>query len=209
MFYICLYNLTSAEDTFENLFWLHRYANDLLSPLFMPAGTPIPLILYVSFIYRHIKKHITFSMGEGIANIWRLYWRRISNIYFYLSAFQQNTNWSQTITDYRQNITSMIELICVCLLIVQQMIHAHRIFVSVILIWQIKQKSLEIFGYPLLDTSLIYISCTHARYVTSSTDEDKTDFQELFYSFCDFLCFVFNSVDSLNMVGFIISTCSC
>ena len=80
------------------------------------------------------------------------------------------------------------------------MIHAHRIFVSVILIWQIKQKSLEIFGYPLLDTSLIYISCTHARYVTSSTDEDKTDFQELFYSFCDFLCFVFNSVDGLDMV---------
>ena len=93
MLYICLYHLTSAEDTFENLFWLHRYANDLLSPLFMPAGTPIPLILYVSFIYRHIKKHITFSMGEGIANVWRLYWRRISNIYFYLSAFQQNTNW--------------------------------------------------------------------------------------------------------------------
>ena len=92
MFYICLYHLTSAEDTFENLFWLHRYANDLLSPLFMPAGTPIPLILYVSFIYRHIKKHITFSMGEGIASVWRLYWRRISNIYFYLSAFQQNTN---------------------------------------------------------------------------------------------------------------------
>ena len=76
------------------LFWfIHRYANDLLSPLFMPAGTPIPLILYVSFIYRHIKKHITFSMGEGIASVWRLYWGRISNIYFYLSAFQQNTNW--------------------------------------------------------------------------------------------------------------------
>ena len=89
------------------------------------------------------------------------------------------------------------------------MIYAHRIFVSVILIWQIKQKSLEIFGYPLLDTSLIYISCTHARYVTSSTDEDKTDFQELFYSFCDFLCFVFYSVDGLDMVCYIISTCSC
>ena len=41
MLYICLYHLTSAEDTFENLFWLHRYANDLLSPLFMPAGTPL------------------------------------------------------------------------------------------------------------------------------------------------------------------------
>ena len=100
--FILLSIFTLAENAFFiiSFYVLDRYANELLSPLFMRVG---PSNTFDIICFLHLSTYQgTYYFLDGTGEwltfggyIWRLYWRRISNMYFYLSVFLPNRNWIQ------------------------------------------------------------------------------------------------------------------
>ena len=94
MCFIFLSAFTWRKDIFFIICFcvLHRYGNELLSPLFMRVG---PSNTFDIICFLHLSTYQgTYYFLDGTGEwltfggyIWRLYWRRISNMYFYLSSF--------------------------------------------------------------------------------------------------------------------------
>ena len=70
------------------------YANELLSPLFMqrvgPSTNTFDIICFLHLSTYQATYYFLDGTGEWLTfggYIWRLYWRRISNMYFCLSSF--------------------------------------------------------------------------------------------------------------------------
>ena len=103
--YVCfifLATFTWAQNAFFLICFhvLHRYANELLSPLFMRVGASntFDIICFLHLSTYQGTYYFLDGTGEWLTfggYIWRLYWRRISNMYFYLSAFLPSKNGLQ------------------------------------------------------------------------------------------------------------------